>query len=114
MCVVSFNSELVSRMRGGDDTHRGLTKRHFSPVTGCVLTTGWMLVRPVLILCSAFNPCNRSAKMGDSFLYASAVLVKTVSPPISGHSSMYRNTSPGGCECAVLSECQAMEVVRSE
>ena len=97
-----------------DDAHRGLTKRHFSAVTGCVLTTGWMLVRPVLILCSAFNPCSRSAKAGDSLLYASAVLVKTVSPPTSGHSSMNRNTSPGGCELPVLSECQDMEVVRSE
>ena len=97
-----------------DDAHRGLTKRHFSPVTGCVLTIGWTLVRPVLILCSAFNPCNRSAKTGDNFLYASAVLVKTVSPPVSGHSSMYRNTSPGGCGLAVPSVCQDMEVVRSE
>lgn len=97
-----------------NDAHIGLTKRHFSPVTGCVLTTGWMLAKPVLSLCSAFNPCKRSAKDGDSFLYASAVLVKTVSPPRSGHSSMYRNTSPGGCESAEPSICQDMEVVRRE
>ena len=101
-------------MRDGYDAHRGLTKRHFSPVTACVLTMGWMLVRPVLILCSAVNPCIRSAKAGDSLLYASAVLVKTVSPPTSGHSSMYRNTSPGGCDRAVPSVCQDMEVVRRE
>ena len=57
----------VPGMRVGEtsqnDAHRGLTKRHFSPVTGCVLTTGWTLVRPVLVLslCSALNPCKRSA-----------------------------------------------------
>ena len=114
MCVVSVVSEPVVKMRDGYDVHRALTKRHFSPVTGCVLTTGWMLVRPDPTLCSAFRPCNRSAKAGDNFLYASAVLVKMVSPPTSGHSSIYRNTRPGGCGHAVLSACQDMELVRSE
>ena len=67
---------------------------------------------PVFASCSAFSPCNLSATGWDNLLYASAMLTKIVSPPASGHSSMYRNTSPDGCGFALLSICQAREVVR--
>lgn len=113
MCVVFEASKPIVALETGElidnDAHRGLT---FSPETWCGLMTGFTLVTPVLAFCSAFSPSNLSAKEEDNFLYASAVLIKTVSPPTSEHSSMYRNTSPGGCGLALLYVCHDIEVLR--
>lgn len=101
-----------------------------SPVTGCLLTTGWTCstgsrrtVAPrfperensacSMPECTALSVRRKATKAGERCLSVDTWDVKSVSPPDLGCARRKKVVRPGGCSSYETSECQTVGVTAS-